>query len=211
LSTHTLAMAICGAALWASLASHPALGEESNITDIGKKIFVSSGRWYQFQKDFSRGIYHLYAALVEDGGDLLDAPNLIVLDCKHSPPYITVHFPSYYSFSTFSNSDWLPETKVYARNESSTFKFTAELNRNEIYIDINEDSRSNLYDLLSSSSMELRFGPDSGDRVVLFIESNAASAERALIEDPHSGLTLGKIVRVFDGWSKIAGCPATKR
>ena len=73
--------------------------------------------------------------------------------------YLTMHLPEYYAFQQFDASTWLPETVVFARDFSGTYKFDAELNRNEFHFDFDEGIFVSLAQILSGKAAEFRVGP----------------------------------------------------
>lgn len=168
-------------------------------------MFLSSGSWYQISGDRKAGMYRYYAVAVDENKKLLDMPNLMFLKCKEKTPYLTIHFPKDYKFRTFSDTTWLQQTNLYARNERSTYRFTAELNNNEIFVDLDPEARANLSDLFSDKSMELRFGPDGGDRIVVFEGAELFKTESGMVQEnlQKSGK---KIEKTYQSWDQIGAC-----
>ena len=197
-------MLVMVAALSSTLITATASATDSATLNANELLFVSSGRWQQFESDIRNGIFRLYAFAINAKHEPVDMPNLLVLNCGEPTPYLIPHFAENYAFTSFKASDWQPETTLYARNEKSTFHFKAELNRNEIFVDL-PGNEANVDALLASPSIEFRFGPSAGDHAVLAIDGSLAQSERDFIDNNAGSNGRGKVVATSD-WKDVGPC-----
>ncbi|PZO74742.1 MAG: hypothetical protein DI629_17790 [Mesorhizobium amorphae] len=186
------------------LTSAPAAYAEPAPLNPNDLLFISSGQWHQFEQDVGDGIFRLYAIAMDAKHEPADMPNLLLLKCREQPPHLVLHFPDTYVFNGFKATDWLPETTLYARNDSSTFRFHAELNRNEIFVDL-PGSEENIAALLASTSVEFRFGPNAGDRAVLAMDKSLEQNEKEFLDRDAETSGRGKVVATKD-WKAVGPC-----
>ena len=132
-------------------------------------VFVASKKWFRLEGDEKRDLFRGYAGLITAGG-IVGLPNLFVLHCPpDNAPYLTLHFPDEYKFQGFASDAWIPKTHIFFRTVSGTFKFDAELNKNEFHVDLDENSFKNLRSIWNSDGpIDLKVGPTEEDvRLVL--------------------------------------------
>jgi hypothetical protein len=149
--------------------------------DLQNAIFVASKRWFQLSGDNRIGIFRAYAALTANDRGVVDLPNILLLNCESRRAYLTLHFPPSYPFKGFTPTTWLPKTEVFVRVASGTFRFQAELNKNEFHIDLTDDDFNHLIDIWDSPLIEAKVGPAMEDVRIALGDQTIDAATRDLL------------------------------
>lgn len=143
----------------------------ANPIIAGDGLFTASRSWFQFEDDVRKSLFRSYAALLINN-NFVDFPNLFIMQCQaNAEPYLTLHFPENYAFRGFDATTWLPKTDVAVRINGSTFRFDAELNRNEFYIDLTDVEWDHFNDIWSANGpIEFKLGPSESNLALAFGE-----------------------------------------
>ena len=193
---------------------------------LSQVTFVTSPKWYVINRTALDGdtlIFRKYSFSVIDGeiGGIEKTKNIFDYGCQRSSrysDYLVFHFPSW-ARSGLDNKRWVPRLRLnVALNELRvTFEVEGEYKNNSIFVDLNDQQRQNLSELMAAGEIVIDYGlsgerlqieqrmltPDGEGDVAGFIEEFVTKVLSPSVDG-------GKVVS-FDADSMLKACLLYKR
>lgn len=106
-----------------------------------------------------------------------------MISCRKPKPVLTLHFPAQYKFDGFPPKAWIPKSELHIRTDGSTYTFVAELNTNEFFVDLDDESFGYLRQIMKSDHIELKVGPTLEDVHVVVGDDKVDRTHRQIIDE----------------------------
>jgi hypothetical protein len=186
---------VAGALILIGLFNSVAHGREGNVR-LSQVTFVTSPKWYFIKRVALDGpvlVFRKYSFSVIDG-EISDSKNIFDFGCQRTDrysDYLVFHLPDGAS-SGLENNSWIPRWRLkLALNElSKTFDAEGEYKNSSIFIDMNDQQRENLFELIAAHEIIIDYGvseerlkieqrtrtPDGKGNVIGFIEDFVTNA-----------------------------------
>jgi hypothetical protein len=160
------AVAIATSLGWTAASAETKQLEYDQVT-LDRVLFATSLKWYVLKSmAVSRNVlyYRKYALPVIDDqiGPFEKIKNITSFACQRNSrllDHVVVHVPQWVSVRTIDEGGWYSKIELRILLDGATFTTVGEYRSKEFFIDITEDNRNSMLELLDSSEIIIEFGP----------------------------------------------------